>query len=109
MVGPVRQIWLSISSILVTISRLSIRAIAWSFKHPLVRKEVQKMLDEDAIEPSISPWNSPICLVSKKQTGEWWFCVDLRKLNSITRTDTYPLPRINETLERLFNSKFYST
>ena len=79
------------------------------FKQPLVRKEVQKMLDEDAIEPSISPWNSPICLVLKKQTGEWWFCVDLRKLNSITRTDTHPLPRIDETLERLPNSKFYST
>ena len=76
------------------------------FKQPLVRKEVQKMLDEDVIEPSISPWNSPICLVSKKQTGEWRFCVDLRKLNSITRTDTYPLPRIDETLEKLSNSKF---
>ena len=79
------------------------------FKQPLVRKEVQKMLDEDVIEPSISPWNSPICLVLKKQTGEWRFCVDLRKLNSITRTDTYPLPRIDETLEKLSNSKFYST
>ena len=40
------------------------------FKQPLVRQEVEKMLDQDIIEPSTSPWNSPICLVSKKQTGD---------------------------------------
>ena len=67
------------------------------------------MLDQDIIEPSASPWNSPICLVSKKQTEEWRFCVDLRALNAITKLDTYPLPRIDETLERLSNSEYFST
>lgn len=37
-----------------------------------------EMLDQDVIEPSASPWNSPICLLSKKQTGQWRFCVDIR-------------------------------
>ena len=74
------------------------------FKRPIIEKEISKMLEQNVIEPSASPWNSPICLVSKKQTGEWRFCVDLRALNSITKLDTYPLPRIDETLERLSNS-----
>ena len=79
------------------------------FKRPIVQKEIQKMLDQDIIKLSASPWNSPICLVSKKQTGEWRFCVDLRALNAITKLDTYPLPRIDETLERLSNSEYFST
>ena len=57
------------------------------------------MLDQDVIEPSSSEWNSPICLVAKK-SGECRFCVDLRALNAVTRLDTYPLPRIDETLDR---------
>lgn len=48
------------------------------FKRPIIEKEISKMLEQNVIEPSASPWNSPICLVSKKQTGEWRFCVDLK-------------------------------
>ena len=66
------------------------------------------MLDQDVIEPSTSPWNSPICLVAKK-SGDWRFCVDLRALNSVTKLDTYPLPRIDDTLDRLSNSRYFST
>ena len=79
------------------------------FQRPIIEKEISKMLEQNVIEPSASPWNSPICFVSKKQTGEWRFCVDLRALNSITKLDTYPLPRIDETLERLSNSEYFST
>ena len=78
------------------------------FKRAIVEQEIKKMLDQDVIEPSNSAWNSPILLVEKK-SGEWRFCVDLRKLNSVTKLDTYPLPNISETLDRLSNSSYYST
>ena len=49
------------------------------------------MLEQNVKEPNASPWNSPICLVSKKQIGELRFCIDLRALNSTTKLDTYPI------------------
>ena len=78
------------------------------FKKHVVESEIKKMLDQDVIEPSTSPWNSPICLVAKK-SGEWRFCVDLRALNKVTKLDSFPLPRIDETLDKLSGSRFFST
>ena len=78
------------------------------FKKPVMEAEIKKMLDQNVIEPSNSAWNSPICLVAK-HSGEWRFCFDLRKLNSVTRLDTFPLPNMSETLDRLANSSYYST
>ena len=63
------------------------------FKKPVVEAEINKMLDQNVIEPNNSAWNSPICLVAKR-SSEWRFCVYLRKLNSKTRLDTFPLPNI---------------
>src|SRR5699024_10146706 len=77
-----------------------------------VRNQIQKMLDDDIIEPSISPYNSPILIVPKKpdQQGNkrWRLVVDFRKLNDITEFDAYPLPNINEILDQLGNSKYFS-
>ena len=78
------------------------------FKKHVVESEIKKMLDQDVIEPSTSPWNFPICLVAKK-SGEWRFCVDLRALNKVTKLDSFPLPRIDETLDKLSGSRFFST
>ena len=55
-----------------------------------VTKLVQDMLDKDVISRSSSPWAAPIVLVQKKD-GSYRFCVDYRKLNSVTRKDAYPL------------------
>ncbi|GFV71602.1 retrovirus-related Pol polyprotein from transposon 297 [Trichonephila clavipes] len=53
-------------------------------------EEVQKMLDEgNSSNPPESPWSSPVVLVRKKD-GSWRFCVDYRKLNSVTNKDVYP-------------------
>ena len=77
------------------------------FRKAAVEQEIEKILDQDVIEPSNSAWNSPILLV-KKKSGEWRFCVDLRKLNSVTKLDTYPLPNISETLDKLSGSMYFS-
>ena len=66
------------------------------------------MLKNKVIRPSTSPWSSPIIMVRKKD-GSWRFCIDFRKLNSVTHKDAYPLPRIDETLESLAGSTIFST
>ncbi|GFT60659.1 transposon Tf2-9 polyprotein [Trichonephila clavipes] len=74
----------------------------------IIHEEVQKMLDEGIIQPSESPWSSPIVLVRKKD-GSWRFCVDYRKLNNVTKKDVYPLPRIDDTLDCLKGAMFFSS
>ena len=66
------------------------------------------MLKRDVVEPSTSPWSSPIVLVTKKD-GSIRFCVDFRRLNEITRKDAYPLPRVDDTLDTLAGSRWFST
>ena len=66
------------------------------------------MLSQDIIEPSYSPWSSPVLLVTKKD-GSIRFCIDYRKLNTVTRKDAYPLPSVCDSLEALSGSKWLST
>ena len=76
------------------------------------RQEAKKLIDDmlarDVIQPSNSPWASPVVLVPKKD-GSLRFCIDYRKVNSVTRKDAYPLPRIDDTLDTLAGSKWFST
>ena len=73
-----------------------------------VDAELEKMLASGVICPSKSPWGAPVVLVRKK-TGELRFCIDFRRLNEVTKKDAYPLPRIDECLDALEGSKFFST
>ncbi|KAL5475516.1 hypothetical protein EMCRGX_G025342 [Ephydatia muelleri] len=73
-----------------------------------VNKLLHEMQENDIIHPSSSPWASPIVLVQKKD-GSVWFCIDYRKLNAVTTKDAYPLPRIDDTLDTLCGSKWFST
>ncbi len=57
---------------------------------------------------SMSPWAAPIVLVLKK-TGDTRLCVDFRKLNAITKKDSFPLPRIDDVLDLLQGQKYFST
>ena len=66
------------------------------------------MLKDGVIEPSNSPWSSPVILVRKKD-GSYRFCADYRKLNLVTVKDVYPLPRIDDALSRLEKTRYFSS
>ena len=73
-----------------------------------VREHWKLMLDTGVIQPSNSPWCNTVVLVRKKD-GSLHFCIDFRKLNSLTVKDSHPLPHICETLESLAGAAHYST
>ena len=73
-----------------------------------VKKLIKGMEENEIIRRSSSPWTSPVVMVKKKD-GSMRFCVDYRKLNEITRKDTYPLPRIDEMLDKLGRSVIFTT
>ena len=65
-----------------------------------VREHLKLMLDAGVVQLSNSPWCNAVVLVQKKD-GSLWFCINFRRLNALTVKDSYPLPRICETLESL--------
>ena len=73
-----------------------------------VRAHLKMMLDAGVIRPSNSPWCNAVVLVRKKD-GSLRFCIDFRRLNSLTVKDSHPLPCICETLESLAGVAHYTT
>ena len=73
-----------------------------------VDEKVQNFLDKGLIQPSASPWCSPLVLV-RKRDGDLRFCIDYRLLNAKTVKDAFPLPRIDETLEALRGATWFSS
>ena len=76
-------------------------------KRKVFQEEVKYMLVAGLIEPSHSAWSSP-CLLVPKPDGTFRFCTDFRKVNSLTKPDSYPLPRIEDCIDRVGNSKYVS-
>ena len=66
---------------------------------------IGQMLGQGVIQESSSPWASPVV----KKDGTNRFCVDYRKLNSVTKVDTFPLPRIDDSLDLLANTAYFGT
>ncbi|KAJ8417422.1 hypothetical protein AAFF_G00286490 [Aldrovandia affinis] len=80
---------------------------------PLARQEacdkaVWSMQQAGIIEPSDSPWAAAVVMVPKKN-GDWRLCADYRPLNDVTRKDSYPLPRIDESLDLVSGSSWFSS
>ena len=73
-----------------------------------VKKHIQLLLDKKWIEKSKSAWSSPVVCAAKK-CGGLRLCVDFRLLNKKTVPDRHPLPRIQESIDALQGSKFYTT
>ena len=70
------------------------------YRTPVVRREkmakmIADMQKQGVVQPSSSPWASPVVLVPKKD-GSLRFCIDYRRLNAATRKDVYPLPRVDD-------------
>ena len=70
-----------------------------------LRDEIAYMLEHDIIEPSDSEWSSP-CILVPKPDGSFRFCTDYRKVNSVTRSDSFPIPRIDDCIDKIGNAKF---
>ena len=74
----------------------------------VIRTQVEEMLAHNIIRDSSSPYAAPVVIVPKKN-GESRFCIDYRELNKQTIKDKYPLPRIDDTIDALHGSKYFST
>lgn len=73
----------------------------------IFNEELDKLLEEGVVEPSTSGWSSPAWIV--KRNGKRRFIVDLRAVNAVTVPDAYPLPYINQALDRLRDARYIST
>ena len=73
-----------------------------------IKKELDEMMENGIIRESSSPWSSPVVLVTKKDNS-LRFCIDYRKVNNITTKDSYPLPKIQDTLDALYGAKYFSS
>ena len=78
---------------------------------PPVAEEIERQCRElhslDIIEPSASPWNSPIVPVRKKD-GSIRLCIDYRKLNKVTIADKFPVPNLYDSLYGLGSAKYFT-
>ena len=77
-------------------------------EYEVVKEHINQLLGAQVIRESCRPFASPIVLVKKKD-GSLRLCVDYRQLNSRTRKDAFPLPRIEESLDALTGARWFST
>jgi len=72
----------------------------------IISQKVKELMDKSIIEPSSSPWSSPVVLV--RQRDKIRFCIDFRRLNAVTKKDSYPMPRIDDSLDQLKGATIFS-
>jgi hypothetical protein len=68
------------------------------------KNQLQELLEHGVIQPSTSPFGSPIIIVPRKY-GTWRMCIDYSESKKITQNNRYALPRIDDLLDQLKNSK----
>lgn len=84
-----------------------------AYRYPLALKDeietqVETMLQQGLIQPSNSPFNSPVLLVRKKDKT-WRFCVDYRYLNALTVKTSFPIPVFEQLMDELAGAQWFST
>ena len=72
-----------------------------------IERQCLELTEADIIEPSMSPWSSPVVPVRKKD-GSLRLCVDYRKLNAVTVPDKFPVPNLLDSIFGLKGAKFFS-
>ena len=73
-----------------------------------IAKQLKQMQEQNVIYPSDSPWASPVVVVCNKD-GSLCFCINYHSLNLVTKSDPFPLPRIDDLLDQLGKAKYFST
>jgi hypothetical protein len=73
-----------------------------------LRRQLTDLVERGLVRPSSSPFGAPVLFVRKKD-GSLRMCIDYRALNKLTIKDKYPLPRIDDLLDRLHSAKLFST
>ena len=74
-------------------------------KQTYLRNEVKYLLENDFIEPSQSNYSSP-CILVPKPDGTYRMCTDYRKVNSVTKSDSFPIPRIDDCIDKVGKAKY---
>ncbi|KAH0729719.1 hypothetical protein KY290_000849 [Solanum tuberosum] len=72
-----------------------------------LKKQLMDLLDKGFIQPSVSPWGSPVLFVRKKD-GSLRMCIDYRQLDKVTIKNKYPLPRIDDLFDKLQGASCFS-
>ncbi len=74
-------------------------------KREVIKGEVDYLLKHGMAVPSQSPWSSP-CLLVPKPDSTFRFCTDYRKVNNITKPDSFPLPRIEDCVDKVGSARY---
>src|SRR4051812_32344711 len=72
-----------------------------------LRQEIENLLKNGAIEPSVSPFGAPVIFIKKKD-GTLRMCIDYRALNKITKKNRFPIPLIDDLIDRLHGAKVFT-
>ena len=72
-----------------------------------MEEQIKDLLNQGYIRPSYSPYGAPILFVPKKD-GRWRMCIDYRLLNRQTKKDKYPIPRVDESIDKLGSARYFT-
>src|ERR1044072_475248 len=72
-----------------------------------LKSQLEYLLEKKFVRPSVSPWGAPVLLVKKKD-GSMRLCIDYRQLNKVTIKNRYPLPRIDDLMDRFVGARMFS-